>query len=113
MKLASYFALSRAARLAVAISLIVVAGFWSFATTFSDYPASWSLLTWFAYLVAWHLPSAFVVGLLVPTRWYLALGTAWGSLGLFATPSILLPLLASVLAAGYLGGRLSRWLHAR
>ncbi len=111
MSLGTRIASSQLLRVVAAVIVIIAAGFWSFIITFSDYPATWSRTVWFAYLLAWHLPSAFLVGFLVPARWYFAVATAWGALGLYATPSILLPLLGTVLGVGYLGGRVARRRH--
>lgn len=92
--------------------LVVVTGFWGFVITFSDYPPAWSTARWLAYIVLWHAPSAFVIGLLVPARWYLSLGVCWGAAAVFAgllrAPHLLVPILVFVLGAGYLGGLVSR-----
>jgi hypothetical protein len=89
--------------------LLLVTGFWAFIITFSDYPPAWSTARWLAYIVLSLAPSAFVIGLLIPARWYLSLGVCWGALGLFGAPRLLVPILVSVLTAGYLGSLVSRW----
>jgi hypothetical protein len=99
---------SPGARAIVAV-LVLVTGFWAFIITFSDYPPAWSTARWLAYVVMSLAPSAFVIGLLLPARWYLSLGVCWGALGLFAAPRLLVPILVSALAAGYLGSLVSRW----
>jgi hypothetical protein len=88
---------------------MLVTGFWALVITFSDHPPEWSTARWLAYIVMSLVPSAFVIGLLVPARWYLSLGVCWGALGLITVPRLLGPILVSVLAAGYLGSLIPRW----
>ena len=98
-----------AIRILVAIIVILFGGFWNLIITFSDYPSSWSTLTWFFYLMAWYALSAFLVGFLLPAVWYLAIITGVSSLILYGYPKIFIPLLVSVLVVAWIGSRLSIW----
>jgi uncharacterized membrane protein len=96
-------------RIIGAIIVILIGGFWNLIITFSDYPSSWSTLTWFLYLLAWYALSAFLVGFLIPAAWYLAIITAFSSLILYGYPNIFFGLLVSVIAFGWIGSLLSIW----
>jgi hypothetical protein len=81
---------------------------------------------WLGYVAAWHVPGSFVIGLLVPSRWYLSVLAGWGvvlmsvlsiyssiyslihSINYYVTRFV--PLLMLILGAGYLGALLARWL---
>ena len=93
-------------RLAVAVLLILVTGFWGFVITFSDSPANWSMLTLAGYIAAWHVPSAFVIGRLVPRKWWLGLAAAWGALLMLALtlPLVAVFLILAMTGAAYAGG---------
>ena len=96
----------RAARIALAVLLILVTGFWGVVITFSDSPASWSMLALAAYIAAWHVPSAMVIGLLVPHKWWLGVAAGWGALLMlsFTLPVIALSLIVVMVGAAYVGG---------
>lgn len=71
--------LAYGARVLIAGFLLLATGFWGLVITFSDAPAAWSVLKWTLYIVAWHVPSAFVLGLLWPAKWWLGLVASWGA----------------------------------
>lgn len=97
-------------RLALAVLLILVTGFWGLVITFSDSPAGWSLSTVAAYIAAWHVPGALVIGLLVPHKWWLGITTVWGALLMlvFTQPLIALLLVLVTAGAAYAGGLVGR-----
>lgn len=82
-------------RILFAISIIILTGFWGLMTLFSDPPVRWTLLGWGVYILAGHAVAGFLVGLLLPLRWTLAIGSAWGAV---------LVSLAGVIAAFSRGG---------
>lgn len=88
----------------LAILVIVVTGFWGFVITFSDSPPDWSLVQLTAYIVAWHIPSAFLVGYLIPHRWFMGTAVSWGTLlMLFGAPAVVGVLVAAAAAVAYVG----------
>lgn len=109
-------ALAREARLIIAAVLLVATWFWGLVITFSDSPASWSVVTWTLYIIAWHLPSAFVLGLLFPTRWWLGIVASLGAgvmlIGYFAFASAA-ALLGGTAAAAYAGRTLATLFTSR
>jgi hypothetical protein len=99
------------ARVAGIIAIVLITGFWGIVFTFSDYPASWSTLQWTAYVVAWHLPGAFVVGYLARRRWLWGLAVTWGALFILTIVVALEVagvLIAAVAASAYAGGYVFR-----
>ncbi|MCR4341538.1 MAG: hypothetical protein NUW01_16795 [Gemmatimonadaceae bacterium] len=98
-------------RIAIAILLIIVTGFWGFVITFSDSPASWSTFTLAAYIAAWHVPSALVIGLLVPHKWWLGVAAGWGALLMLALtlPVVALFLILATAGAAYVGRFIAKW----
>ncbi|MGK2962522.1 MAG: hypothetical protein ACSLFK_10300 [Gemmatimonadaceae bacterium] len=65
----------------------------------------WSMVRWTIYIAAWHIPSAFLVGYLLPRRRFMGLAVCWGALlMLLSVPAALAGFMAAVAAAAY-GGR--------
>ncbi|HYO48120.1 MAG TPA: hypothetical protein VEY33_15700 [Gemmatimonadota bacterium] len=117
---------STVARVRLAFALVVglAGGFWGLLILFSDYPAGWSATRWLAYVLASHVAFGLAIGALVPRLWFLSLVAGWGALflgflsllgqalGMDADETsgsseflldLLLPVLGSLLAAGFLG----------
>jgi hypothetical protein len=97
-------------RVFLLIVISSVTGFWGFVITFSDSPEHWSMARWIAYIVAWHLPGAVLIGGLFPDRWLLSLLVGWGAatvLVFVMAPYVLTVLLTSIAAAGYAGKLIS------
>ncbi len=97
-------------RLASSLTVGLAGGFWGLMILFSDYPAGWSETRWMAYVLGSHAAFGLVIGVLVPRWWYLSLLAGWGAmfLGLLSMSreflvDLLLPVLASLLAASILG----------
>ena len=65
------------ARLIIALMVSFGAGFWGFVILFSDNNADWPYYT---SVFATHFLPSLLVGVLMPSRWYVAVLTAWGAL---------------------------------
>lgn len=65
------------ARLIIALMVSLGAGFWGFVILFSDNNADW---LYYASVFATHFLPSLLVGVLVPSRWYVCALTAWGAL---------------------------------
>lgn len=109
-------ALPHADRVLIAAVVLVATGFWGLVITFSDAPASWSVVTWTLYIIAWHIPSAFLLGLLFPIRWWIGIIASWGAgvmlLGYFAFASAA-ALLGGTAVAAYAGRTLATLFTSR
>jgi hypothetical protein len=91
-------------RTILATFVVLATGFWGFVITFSDYPSGWSMVQWTIYIVAWHIPSAFVVGYLLPRSWFMGIAVCWGALlMLLSVPAVAAVFVAAAAAAAYAG----------
>ena len=113
-------------RLILAVCLSGGAGFWGLIILFSD--NAYTDRVYFTYIFAAHFLPSIVVGLLVPSRWYVSVLTSWGALlmgGLFligylrhllgdpntqpcagCTLLVLLPVIGALLG-GYAGSKIA------
>ncbi len=80
-------------RIFLALLVALVTGFWGLVTLFSDFAPRWSYGSWALYVVAGHVLAGFFIGSLVPSRWWLSVGAAWGAvfIGVIGLLSILRP----------------------
>ena len=108
-------------RLVLALAIGLVGGFWGVVISFSDYPSGWSETRWLMYVLASHGAFGLAIGALAPRWWFLSLMAgwgvlSWGALGLITLWSseffleLVLPVLASLVVAGFLGSLLARLL---
>jgi hypothetical protein len=101
--------LLRATRVVLATAIIVATAFWGLVITFSDYPSHWSMTRWILYIVASHLPGAFLAGLLL-RRWWIAMLSGLSAVLLLTAGGLIAPallLVGSIAAAAYGGARAS------
>ena len=67
-------------RILLALLVIVIAGFWGLIALFSDFPPHWSYASWALYVLSGHILAGFLIGMLLPLRWRLSIGAAWGAI---------------------------------
>ena len=67
-------------RILLAVIVVIVAGFWGLVSLFSDYPPHWSYARWVLYVLGGHALAGFLVGMLLPLRWWLSIAAAWGAI---------------------------------
>ena len=72
----------------LAILLILISGMWSLMILFSDY-GGMSTQMWYLFVISSHVMPGFVVGMLLPFRWYLSVLAAWGAMFWLFLPVIL------------------------
>ena len=66
-------------RFLLAILVVIVGGFWGMVALFSDYPLDSSYAEWVVYVLGLHAFVAFLLGLLLSSRWLLSIAAAWGA----------------------------------
>ena len=97
--------------------LIYLGGTMNFVILFSDYPDSWTETAWVLYLLAWHALVPFLVGVLIPAAWLLALvtlaGTYLGLSGYSDPPAPLFVFVITAIVFAWLGSRVVAWLRRR
>ena len=103
----------RELRLALSLGLGLAGGLWGLVILFSDYPDGWSAARWRVYVLGSHAAFGLPIGALVPKWWFLSLVSGWGALSLGSLTLLsgstefliepLLPILATLLVAGFLG----------
>ncbi|MDQ6888071.1 MAG: hypothetical protein M3068_12400 [Gemmatimonadota bacterium] len=94
-------------RIFLALLVGSIAGFWGLVILFSDFAPHWSYATWALYVLGGHLLAGILIGMLLPSRWWLSIGAAWGSIliGVMGLVAVLRPASAGTApAASFLGG---------
>ena len=113
--------------LSLAVLVAILSGFWNLVVLFSDF--DYAVWLWVVYVLLGHIVPGAAVGVLTPTRWYLAVVVAWGAIllglaagiawargggpgsPLFMLASLGLPAVA--LAASWIGSRVGLSLRKR